>query len=53
MLAFEHEERIRGLIKAIADERDPEKLKVLAAELEQLLRLQSKPWQVSDRQKSA
>jgi len=53
MLAFEHEDRIRALIKAIADERDPEKLKVLAAELEQLLKLESKPWRVSDRQKSA
>lgn len=53
MLVFEHEQRIRALIKAIADEKDPEKLKVLAAELEQLLKLESKPWPISDRQKSA
>lgn len=53
MLIFEHEQRIRALIKAIAEERDPEKLKVLAAELEQLLKLESKPWPINDRQKSA
>ena len=53
MLAFEHEQRIRALIRAIADERDSEKLKVLAAELEQLLKLETKPWTISDRQKSA
>ena len=53
MLVFEHERRIRALIKAIADEKDPEKLKVLAAELEQLLKLESKPWLTSDRQESA
>ena len=53
MLAFEHEERIRALIKAIADERDSEKLKVRAAELEQLLKLERKPCKISDRQKRA
>ena len=53
MLVFEHEERVRALIKAIAEEKDSEKLKVLAAELEQLLKLERKPWPVRDRQKSA
>ena len=53
MLAFEHEQRIRALIKAIADQRDPEKLKVLAADLEQLLKLESNPWPIRYRQKRA
>ena len=34
---FEYENRIRELIQLFARERDPEKLKVLAAELQQLL----------------
>ena len=38
LCAFEHHEnRIRELIQLFAHERDPEKLKVLAAELQQLL----------------
>ena len=53
MLAFEHEQRIRALIKAFADEKDPERLKVLAADLEDLLKLESKAWPIRDRQKSA
>lgn len=53
MLAFEHERRIRALIEAFAEEKNPEKLKALAAELEQLLKLESKPWPISGRQKSA
>ena len=44
MLVFEHEQRIRALIKAFADEKDPQRLKALAAELEQLLTLESKSW---------
>ena len=48
MLAFEHEQRIRALIKTFADEKDPQRLKVLAAELEQLLTLESKPWSLRD-----
>jgi hypothetical protein len=52
VLAFEHEQRIRALIKAFAREKDPEKLKVLAAELERLLTLESKPWLVEDREAS-
>ena len=46
MLAFEHEQRLRALIKAIAGEKDLEKLTVLAAELEQLLKIESKPWSI-------
>jgi hypothetical protein len=53
VLAFEHEQRIRALIKAFAEEKDPERLKILAAELEQLLKLESKPWLIANRQKSA
>ena len=53
VLAFEHEQRIRALIKAFADEKDPERLKVLAADLEDLLKLESKAWPIRDRQKSA
>ena len=52
-MAFEHEQRIRALIKAFAEEKDPERLKIIAAELEQLLKLESQPWLISDRQKSA
>jgi len=52
VLAFEHEERIRALIKAFAGEKDPEKLKVLAAELERLLTLESKPRLVEVRRKA-
>jgi hypothetical protein len=48
VLAFEHEQRIRALIKTFADEKDPQRLKVLAAELEQLLTLESKPWSLRD-----
>lgn len=44
--AFEHEQRIRALIKAFADEKDPEKLRAIAAELERLLILERKPWLV-------
>jgi hypothetical protein len=51
VLAFEHEQRIRALIKVFADEKDPEKLKAIAAELERLLTLESKPWLIHDRQK--
>jgi hypothetical protein len=50
MLAFEHEQRIRALTKAFAGEKDPEKLKVLAAELQRLLTLESKPWLVEDQE---
>jgi hypothetical protein len=42
-----------ALIKAFGDEKDPKRLNALAAELEQLLKLESKPWPISDRQKSA
>jgi hypothetical protein len=48
VLVFEHEQRIRALIKAFADEKDPQRLKALAAELEQLLTLESKPWSLRD-----
>ena len=52
MLVFEHEQRIRALIKAFADEKDPQRLTALAAELEQLLTLESKPWPIrSDKAK--
>ena len=53
MLAFEHEQRIRALIKAFAEEKDPEQLKALAAQLEQLLKLESKPMPIRDWQKRA
>ncbi len=52
MFAFEHEQRIRSLIKAFAGEKDPEKLKVLAAELERLLTLESKPSLIEDQKAS-
>ena len=48
VLVFEHKQRIRALIKAFADEKDPQRLKALAAELEQLLTLESKPWSLRD-----
>jgi len=51
VVAFEHEQRIRALIKAFADEKDPEKLRAIAAELERRLTLERKPWLVNDRQK--
>jgi hypothetical protein len=51
VLAFEHEQRIRALIKVFADEKDPEKLKAIAAELERLLTLESKPWLIHDWQR--
>ena len=38
--AFERENRIRELIQRYVHERDPEKLKVLAAELQRLLMLE-------------
>ena len=38
--AFEREIRIRELIQLFVRERDPETLKVLAAELQQLLKLE-------------
>ena len=52
MLAFEQEQRIRALIKAFAGEKDPEKLTALAAELQRLLTLESKPWLVEDQEAS-
>lgn len=36
-MTLEHEPRIRELIRLIVDERDPERLKILATELECLL----------------
>jgi len=53
MLTFEHEERIRALIEALVEEKDREKLQVLAAELEQMLKLESNPWPISNRRKRA
>jgi hypothetical protein len=38
--AFEHEKKIRELIQQFCRERDPERLKVLAAELQDLLKLE-------------
>ena len=38
--AFERESRIRELIQLFVCERDPEKLKILAAELQRLLTLE-------------
>ena len=38
--AFERENRIRELIQLFVRERDPETLKILAAELQQLLKLE-------------
>jgi hypothetical protein len=52
VLAFEHEQRIRALIKAFAGEKDPEKLKALAAELQRLLTLENKPWLVENQEAS-
>jgi hypothetical protein len=39
----EQEERIRTLTQLIANEKDHEKIKVLATELESLLTVESKP----------
>jgi hypothetical protein len=52
MLAFEHEQRIRALIDTFAEEKDPEKLRAIAAELERLLTLERKPWLVEDQEAS-
>jgi hypothetical protein len=52
VFAFEHEQRIRALIRAFAGEKDPEKLKALAAELERLLTLERKPWLLEDQEAS-
>lgn len=41
VLPFEYESRIRELIQLFFCERDPEKLKVVADELQALLRLES------------
>lgn len=38
--AFERESRIRELIQLFVRERDPEELKILAAELQRLLTLE-------------
>ena len=40
--AFEREIRIRELIQLFVRERDPETLKILAAELQQLLKLKAR-----------
>ncbi len=42
LTAFEHETKIRELIQQFCRERDPERLKVLAAELQDLLKLEGK-----------
>jgi hypothetical protein len=52
VLAFEHEQRIRALIHAFAEEKDPEKLRAIAAELERLLTLERKPCLVEDQEAS-
>jgi len=39
--ALEHEARVRELIQLFSREHDPEKLKLLAAELQQLLTVES------------
>ena len=41
--ALEHEARVRELIQLFSRERDPEKLKLLAAELQQLLKVEGTP----------
>ena len=41
--ALEHEARVRELIQLFSREHDPEKLKLLAAELQQLLTVESTP----------
>lgn len=46
MRGFEHEERIRLLIKAIAADENPEHRKALAVELERLLSLERKRGQI-------
>lgn len=52
VVAFEHEQRIRALIQAFATGKDPEKLKAIAAKLERLLTLESKPWLIEDQEAS-
>jgi len=46
----EHEQRIRELFSLINDEKDPEKVQVLAGELERLLTVQAPLRAPSDRQ---
>jgi hypothetical protein len=53
VLVFEHEQRIRALIKAFADEKDPEKLWAIAVELGRLLELEHKPWPISSQKQQA
>lgn len=43
------EARICELPKLIADEKDPEKVKVLADELGRLLMLSRKPWPIDEK----
>jgi hypothetical protein len=45
-MAFEHEKRVRELIRLIDVENDHTKIKVLAAELEHLLSLENRPWPI-------
>ena len=52
MRAFEREQRIRALIHAFAEEKDPEKLKAIGAELGRLLAWESKPWLIEDQEAS-
>ena len=47
--ALEHEARVRELIQLFSREHDPEKLKLLAAELQQLLKVESTPKTVRNR----
>jgi hypothetical protein len=49
MTSEERQAHIREPPKLIADEKDPEKLTVLAAELGQLLSVESKPGPISDK----
>ena len=49
-LTPEQDERIRELFKLITDEKDPEKVQVLAGELARLLTVQARLRKPSDRQ---
>jgi len=51
--ALEHEARVRELIQLFSREHDPEKLKLLAEELQQLLKMESTPKTVRNRIKFA
>jgi hypothetical protein len=47
------EPRIRELVALIGSERDPQKVKMLAAELERLLTVARTPWPIQQKPRSS